>query len=328
MGQLHGSKVVVVDPDHPDPSAIEVAAERLRCGGLVAFPTETVYGLGADATNADAVRRVYAAKGRPAMNPLIVHVADVAGAREVAEWSDAAQALADRFWPGPLTLVLPRRPSIPEVVSAGLSTVAVRVPDHTVALALLRAVALPIAAPSANRSGAVSPTCAAHVVASLADAVDLVVDGGPCQVGIESTVLLLGDPPTILRLGQVGRSELEAALGRAVVGPDEADVARPASPGMLLRHYAPRARLTQVPMGDAAAFTAARTPASGALVHSLEPGPPPHRCLPSDPEGYARGLYAALHELDALCEHIVVEAVPPTPEWAAVADRLGRALRG
>ena len=192
------------------------AAEILRSGGLVAFPTETVYGLGADATNPDAVRRIFAAKGRPTTNPLIVHVADIETAkRYAATWSDAAQTLAAVWWPGPLTLVVPKAASIVPEVTAGRETVGLRVPDHPLALELLRAFGGAVAAPSANRSNRVSPTTAGHVLEELAGSVDLILDGGPCTVGIESTVLdLTTDVPTILRPGGVSRGQLEAILGR------------------------------------------------------------------------------------------------------------------
>jgi L-threonylcarbamoyladenylate synthase len=191
------------------------AAAVLRRGGLVAFPTETVYGLGADATNADAVTKIFAAKGRPSTNPLIVHVADAAVARRYATaWPPAAAQLADRFWPGPLTLVLPKAPDIVPAVTAGLNTVGLRVPDHPVALQLLREFGGAVAAPSANRSNRVSPTTADHVREELGDAVDLVLDGGPCRVGIESTVLdLTTERPTILRPGGLSREQIEAVVG-------------------------------------------------------------------------------------------------------------------
>jgi len=194
---------------------IQDAADLLRRGGLVAFPTETVYGLGADATNAEAVARIFAVKGRPATNPLIVHVADLETAkRYAATWSDAAQTLAAVWWPGPLTLVVPKTPEIVDAVSAGRPTVALRVPDHPVALELLRAFGGPVAAPSANRSTHVSPTTADHVRQELGDEVDIILDGGPCSVGIESTVLdLTGDRPVILRPGGVTRQKIEAIVG-------------------------------------------------------------------------------------------------------------------
>ncbi|HEX5520066.1 MAG TPA: L-threonylcarbamoyladenylate synthase, partial [Longimicrobiaceae bacterium] len=226
---------ITVDPSAPAAAALARAAAVLRRGGLVAFPTETVYGLGANALDADAVRRIFAAKGRPSYNPLIAHVAGAAAARElVTAWPDAAEQLAAAFWPGPLTLVLPKRAIVPDVVTAGLDTVAVRVPAHPVAHALLAAAGLPVAAPSANRFTQLSPTTAAHVERALGDRVDLILDGGPTTVGIESTVIdLSGERPVLLRPGSIALDALER-----IVGPLErpaasaAEAPRP-SPGML-----------------------------------------------------------------------------------------------
>ena len=325
--------MIAVDPAAIDPGAIEEAARVLRAGGLVAFPTETVYGLGADALDARAVRAIFAAKGRPATNPLIVHVPGVAEARDVVRvWPARAAALAARFWPGPLTLVLPKRAIVPDEVTAGLDSVAVRAPAHPVARALLRAVGGPLAAPSANRATGVSPTTAAHVVASLGGRVDLVLDGGPAGVGIESTVLSLVDEPAVLlRPGGVSRAAIEAVIGpvalRDASVPD--DTPR-ASPGLMGRHYAPRARLVLVPRGDADLLRRALdgAPRAAALVHTIAPpqGADAIR-LPDDPIGYARGLYAALHALDARAELIVVERVPDDDAWHALRDRLARASR-
>src|SRR5919202_2722131 len=204
-----------VDPEHPEPEPIARAAAVLKQGGLVAFPTETVYGLGANALDAAAVARIFAAKGRPAYNPLITHVADVAGARRLARhWPESAERLAAAFWPGPLTVVVPKRPEVPDAVTAGLDSVAVRVPAHPVALALLREAALPVAAPSANRSTQLSPTTARHVEQALGDRVDLILDGGPTRVGIESTVVdLTGDVPVLLRPGLLAARDLEPVVG-------------------------------------------------------------------------------------------------------------------
>src|SRR5581483_10612849 len=241
------TEVVRVHPQKPDETAMTRAAEALRGGGLVAFPTETVYGLGANALDAEAVARIFAAKGRPANNPLIVHVPDVAAARElVTDWPETAERLAERFWPGPLTLALPRRETIPDIVTAGGPTVAVRVPAHPVALALFRAAGVPVAAPSANRSGYLSPTRAEHVLAGLDGRIEMVLDAGPVPGGIESTVLdLTGDPPRLLRPGLVSPAELEAVIGpirTAEPAPTGGDRPLP-SPGMLSRHYAPRTPL-------------------------------------------------------------------------------------
>jgi len=238
--------VLRVDPDQPAAEAIGRAAEVIRRGGLVAFPTETVYGLGADALNPDAVARIFSAKGRPAHDPLIVHVAEAADLSRVARAvPEMAQRLAAHFWPGPLTLVLPRADIVPLIVTAGGPTVAVRCPAHPVALALIRAAATPIAAPSANRFGEPSPTTAQHVLDDLAGRFDLLLDGGPTAVGVESTVLdLTRDPPTILRPGGVTREALEVELGRVATLEREArEAGALASPGLLDRHYAPRAEL-------------------------------------------------------------------------------------
>ena len=232
------------------PQNIAVAAQRLLAGGVISFPTETVYGLGALATDPASVRQVFAVKGRPTDNPLIVHVADLEQIAQVAHgFDDRAQRLAQRFWPGPLTLVLPRHADVPDVVTAGRATVAVRMPDHPVALALLRLTG-PLAAPSANRSGRPSPTRAQHVVDDLGDAVDLVLDGGPCRIGVESTVLDLGaEVPVVLRPGGVTVEELLDALGTLALHPtvDDPRVDSDArAPGMRHRHYSPQAELIVV----------------------------------------------------------------------------------
>ncbi|HOT90420.1 MAG TPA: L-threonylcarbamoyladenylate synthase [Anaerolineae bacterium] len=244
---MKSTLVLPVDPAAPAPTVIEAAASVLRRGGLVAFPTETVYGLGANALDAEAVQRIFVAKGRPAADPLIVHLADCDGLPwVVAETPPVAYTLAAHFWPGPLTLVLPRHPQVPSVVTAGGPTVAVRVPAHPVALALIRAAGFPIAAPSANRFGHLSPTRADHVLDDLEGRVDVVLDGGPTPVGVESTVLSLVTPvPTILRPGGISREALAAVLGEVQVAgrPFSPEDTLP-SPGMLTKHYAPRARLT------------------------------------------------------------------------------------
>ncbi len=308
-----------------DASAIAHAAALLRGGGLVAFPTETVYGLGANALDAAAVAHIFAAKGRPATNPVIVHVAGVEGVRQVAAgWPDTARRLAERFWPGPLTLVLPRTAAVPDIVTAGGPTVAVRVPNHPLALALLREAGVPVAAPSANRSGQLSPTRAEHVPDDLADAI---LDGGPCPGGIESTVLSLVGTPRLLRPGLISPAEIEAVIGpieRGGIG-----VGPLPSPGLLERHYAPRTPLTVMP---GAAAECGRLGQGGMRVALLtHQGPTAHpafpvESLPPTPEGYAAGLYDALHRLDALgVERIIAEAVPEGEEWLAVRDRLRRA---
>lgn len=298
---------------------IEVAAEILRRGGLVAFPTETVYGLGANALDAAAVDRIYAAKGRPATSPLIVHVSSAAMAsRVVSVWSDEAERLAAAFWPGPLTLVLPKLSVVPDRVTAGLGTVGVRVPNHPIALELIRSADLPVAAPSANRFTRISPTTAEHVREGLGDAVDLILDGGPTQVGIESTVLSLAESsPLLLRPGAISKERLQSLIGPVrELGPSGASQA---SPGLHRKHYSPSRML----------YLSA-TPLSGRSVYIWWNQERPAGLaiqMPAEPEGYARKLYAALHEADGDHEwgSIYVEPVPETPEWAAVRDRLQRA---
>lgn len=313
----------------PDDPAILEAAAVLAMGGLVAFPTETVYGLGADGLNPEAVARIYAAKGRPATNPVILHVAEVAAARDlVSGWSAEAQGLAERFWPGPLTLVLPASNLVPAIVRAGGSTVALRCPAHPVALALIRAAGRPLAAPSANRSQHLSPTLAQHVASSLGDAVDLILDAGPTAAGLESTILdLTGDRPRILRPGPVGPAELAALVGPVELweGAVKAGEVQ-AAPGMAERHYAPRARLELVTPG-------AGLPEVSGLVAYVGLGSLPNLpgtvrgiLLPMDADMVAARLYALLHELDdAGFEHIFMERPPENEAWLAVRDRLWRA---
>lgn len=326
-----GPVILTVDPGSPDPDAIATAGARIRAGELVAFPTETVYGLGAHALDPIAVRKIFAAKGRPPTNPLIVHVGDVASARALATyWPPAADVLASRFWPGPLTLVVPACESVPREVTAGLPSVGIRVPAHPVALALLRQAGVPIAAPSANRSNQLSPTTAAHVVQSLGAAAGLVLDGGPTDVGIESTVLdLTGPVPVVVRPGGISREQISELLGPVALGHATIPESHPRlSPGQMARHYAPRARLVIVPPGSVLAAAAAELQQGrrvGALV--IGEGAPPGAevlRLPGDPAGYARGLYAALHQLDDSADVIVVEAPPGTPAWEGVRDRLCR----
>lgn len=264
--EAKGTRIVTVSPDNPESEAIEAAATVLRTGGLAAFPTETVYGLGADATRPESVLSIFRAKGRPADNPLIVHIAEFGDLDPlVSDVPPSAKLLRELFWPGPLTLVLPKSDLIPDVVTAGLPTVAVRMPSHPVALALIRRAGVPVAAPSANVSGRPSPTSAAHVIDDLAGRVDLIIDGGDTDVGVESTVLdLTTDPPTLLRPGGVTYEELCQVLGRVSVdpavlarredgaltvgredagGPPRPQTAAPRSPGMKYAHYAPRAPL-------------------------------------------------------------------------------------
>jgi L-threonylcarbamoyladenylate synthase len=314
----------------PD-DAVQHAVEILRRGGLVAFPTETVYGLGADATSAVAVRRIFAAKGRPATNPLIAHVQDADVAQRYArEWPDSARTLADRFWPGPLTLVLPKNPAIVDEATAGLDSVGLRVPNHPLALELLRAFNGPVAAPSANRSTRVSPTTAQHVREELADAVDLVLDGGPCAVGIESTVLdLTSRGPRILRPGGISREAIEALIGPVGdgAGVTRADAAA-LSPGQMPVHYAPATPAYRYDAGDCRLDLQedAGLIAMGDVPHPRRSGR--LATLPRDPEHYARHFYATLRALDVLhLRAIYVEYPPDEPKWTAVRDRIRRATR-
>ena len=294
--------------------SIKEAVATIRAGGLVAFPTETVYGLGANALDAGAVQKIYELKGRPTTSPLIVHVSSIEMAREiVAEWPPLAESLAERWWPGPLTLVLPKKPAIPDIVTAGLPTVGVRMPKHPMALELIEEAGVPIAAPSANKFMELSPTTAEHVRAAFGDSVD-VLDGGPSQVGIESTVVAIENGVLkLLRPGMISLGELESA---AV----EADTAHPA-PGMHPRHYSPRTRLLLV---DHPCKLPDRC---GAYLWRKKPGLTARSVrMPEKPEEYAARLYAALHELDQEgWPWIAVEAPPDTPAWAAIRDRLRRA---
>ncbi len=331
-------ELIELSADHPDPAVIALGARLLREGRLVAFPTEKVYGLGANALDADAVARIFTAKGRPSFNPIIVHVASAELAQDVVrEWPDMAAALARAFWPGPLTLVLPRKPHVPNIVTAGLDTVAVRVPAHPVALALLAAARLPVAAPSANKSTMLSPTTAAHVVQSLGDAVDLILDGGPTTVGIESTVIdLSGEQPTLLRPGTIALPNIEAVVGPVARATHAADGAARPSPGMMERHYSPRARLVLADVHDLEATLERERQTGGrvaALVLSdvtLPVASDDVRVVraPTEAGAYAARLYATLHELDATgADVIVVEQVPAAVEWLGVRDRLQRATR-
>lgn len=332
-------QLIRTDPDAPDARLLAPAAEALRRGGLVAFPTETVYGLGAYALDPLAIARIYDAKGRPSYNPLIVHVADAEAARLlVREWPDAAERLAAAFWPGPLTLVLPKSSSVPDAVTAGLPNVALRVPAHPVARALLRLAGVPVAAPSANRSTQVSPTTAEHVVRGLGDRVDVVVDGGPCPVGIESTVLSLAGPrPTVLRPGTISVDELRAIVPDVVDAAADARgdprAARP-SPGMLDRHYAPRATVRVLPADarDAAIRAAGQEVDAGRRIGAIllrDAGDgriAPVTRMPDEPAAYAARLYSALHAMDdAGCDVVLVDAVPPGAAWDGVRDRVRRA---
>lgn len=332
---MSGPLVLPISAEHPDPAVLAEAAGILQAGGLVAFPTETVYGVGANALDPRAIARIFSAKGRPGFNPIIAHVGSTEEARElVRSWPEAAERLAARFWPGPLTLVLPKLPHVPDTLTAGAPAVAVRLPAHPVALGLIRVAGMPIAAPSANRSSAISPTTAEHVRRGLGDRVDLILDGGPTGVGIESTVVdLTGSAPRILRPGPISQQEIEALAGRL----DRRASPRPGeeallSPGLLDRHYAPRARVRLFGAGEGATLAreVARREAAGEVVGGMlleEELPGRHMLrMPGDPAGYARALYAALHQLDDLgCDLIVIEEVPDEILWAGVRDRLARA---
>jgi L-threonylcarbamoyladenylate synthase len=308
----------------PNSAEIEAAARLIRAGRLVAFPTETVYGLGANALDPEAVARIYAVKGRPPTSPLIVHVASIEMAQSlVVTWPDIADRLARRFWSGPLTLVLEKRPTIPPNVTAGLSTVGLRMPAHPIALALIRAAGVPLAAPSANRFTQLSPTTADHVRRGLGSDVDLILDGGPCEIGIESTVLSLAGPqPILLRPGGISRVELEAVIGPIATATEVTTGAHPA-PGMHPRHYSPRTPLMLMNDG--------KVPAQGQGVY-LQHKHAPSRSditivqMPSTAPEYATALYDKLHQADAAGRAwIAVDAPPETPEWEAIYDRLRRA---
>jgi L-threonylcarbamoyladenylate synthase len=313
-------------------ATVAAAARALAAGALVAFPTETVYGLGADATNAGAIARLYQAKGRPAFNPLISHVGDVASARRIGRFDETALKLAAAFWPGPLTLVLPRATgcAVAELATAGLETIAIRIPSHPVARAILHAFGGPVVAPSANLSGHVSPTLAAHVQGDLEGRIDLIVDGGPVEVGVESTIVGCFEEPMLLRPGGLPRENIERVLGRPLVQPPtdaESDNAQPLAPGMLASHYAPRTRVrlnaTSLEAGEALlAFGApVRGTDNAAAVMNLSPH--------GDLNEAAANLFGYLRALDASSARTI--AVMPIPEEGlgeAINDRLRRAAVG
>lgn len=313
-------------------AAIEQAALAIRSGSVVAFPTETVYGLGADALNAESVQKIYTAKGRPPTNPLIVHVLDRDAAKALSSrWPDFADALLGAFAPGPLSIVVPKASSVPDIVTAGMNSVAIRIPSHPVARALLEASGVPIAAPSANRANAVSPTTAQHVQKSLGGRIDLILDGGAAQAGLESTVVdLTVTPPRILRPGPVARSQIEAVIG-SVDAPEEFDDSDLInSPGMLRKHYSPDAVLHIVSAADFPSALAARSSENiGCIVHSSHCEPPDYAeviRLPADARQYGAQLYAALHAMDERgVAEILLEEPPHGDEWHAVHDRLRRA---
>ncbi|MBK7082075.1 MAG: threonylcarbamoyl-AMP synthase [Betaproteobacteria bacterium] len=322
----------------PTPESIERAADLLRRGELVAFPTETVYGLGADATNRDAVARIFAAKGRPADHPVIVHLA---AADALPQWAravpDAARRLAAAFWPGPLTLILPRGPAVEGIVTGGQDSVGLRVPAHPVAQALLAAFArrggAGIAAPSANRFGRISPTTAAHVATDLGDAVAMILDGGACALGIESTIVAFDDDgPMLLRPGSLGIDALTRVLGRA---PRSADASAPRASGTLTAHYAPHTRTQLIAAASLLSEVRQRLERDedpAVLARGVaRPGDFAGTWIgaPSDPPGYAHELYANLRRLDAArADEILIEALPNDDAWLALRDRLARAAAG
>jgi L-threonylcarbamoyladenylate synthase len=317
-----------------NPETIARAAASLRAGELVAFPTETVYGLGADAGNAAAVRRIFAAKGRPADHPVIVHLAQPA---DIAHWAravpDAARRLAAEFWPGALTLILPRAAHVGDAVTGGQDSVGLRVPSHPVARALLAAFGGGVAAPSANRFGRISPTTARHVADDLDAGVAMILDGGACDVGIESTIVAcLDDDPVLLRPGGIGIDALTRALGRAPRAPD---AEAPRASGTLASHYAPKTPAILVAPDALPAEIrqlAAHDERVAVLARTVSPSEDPVELwlrAPAEAAAYAHDLYASLRALDAAAADVIlIEAVPAGPAWLAVRDRLTRATRG
>ena len=313
-------------------AAAAKAARTLADGGLIAFPTETVYGLGADATNASAIARLYQAKGRPSFNPLISHVGDLAAAHAIGRFDETAVNLAEAFWPGPLTLVLPKAAgcAVAELATAGLETIAIRIPSHPVARAILHAFARPVVAPSANLSGHVSPTTAAHVQSDLEGRIDLIVDGGPVAVGVESTIVGCFDQPMLLRPGGLPREDIERVLGRALVQPPADtmnDNAQPLAPGMLASHYAPRTRVrlnaASVEAGEA--LLAFGAPVQGADNAAAVMNLSARRDL----NEAAANLFGYLRALDATrAKTIAVMAIPEEGLGEAINDRLRRAAVG
>jgi len=320
--------------DAPTSTAIACAVDHLRAGEVVAFPTETVYGLGADAANPAAVQRIFALKGRPADHPVIVHVG---AGDEAMQWArsvpDGARRLAGAFWPGPLTLILPRAPGVPDVVTGGQDSVGLRVPSHPVARALLRAFDGGIAAPSANRFGRISPTTARHVADDLGDAVAQILDGGACAVGIESTIVAFaGEAPVLLRPGAIDVRDLSRTLGHAL---RESDAAAPRASGTLASHYAPRTPASLVAADHLRAEIlqlGGRDEIVAVLAHTVAQ-PPDFAGVwlrgPADVAAYAHDLYANLRTLDAAnADVMLIERVPDGEAWLAVRDRLVRATRG
>ena len=337
----------VQTPDPATAAALAAAAERLANGQLVAIPTETVYGLAADAMDPDAVAQIFHVKGRPATNPLIVHVSDESMAQTLASgWPDIAQKAAAAFWPGPLTLVVPKADAVPDIVTAGGHTVALRCPSLKATHHLIKLSQCPLAAPSANRSEAVSPTTAQHVLEGIGNRIGMILDGGPCEHGLESTVLdCTVDPPKVLRPGPISSEQLAEALGTNVcssesepagAGQDSAADEVLRSPGTQQRHYAPQTQLTlskdapsiipQLIQDGHRVGWLCNSPEDSA-VQTLATSPEVLVIpMPNDPAAYARSLYATLHALDQReLDRLIVDAVPSGPEWSAVRDRLNRA---
>jgi L-threonylcarbamoyladenylate synthase len=334
MSDVRGTAVLPTHTPALFEAAVRRAAELLRAGEVAALPTETVYGLAANALNPDAVARIYEVKGRPAHNPIICHVASHALARRcVADWPRVAEELARAFWPGPLTLVLPRAGIIPDIVTAGGSTVGIRWPSHPFMQAVIAACDFPLAAPSANLSNQLSPTNASHVRKQLGGRIALIVDGGNCNVGIESTVVDVSvSPPRLLRPGMIHEEALLAVTGELAAGSGGGTLR---SPGLLKKHYSPRARLLVLRWSDEADLRAQVAKLGLAVgracvvAHTHLPGAGDWlrvSVVPHDAAAFARALYAELHHCDELgAECILAEALPDTAEWRAIADRLARA---
>jgi L-threonylcarbamoyladenylate synthase len=332
---LTETKLIKVSPSNPQDDLIQIAAEILRSGGLVAFPTETVYGLGADAFNSEAVKKVFTAKGRPADNPLIVHIAEYNQIKELTGTiPTVGKVLAEAFWPGPLTLVVKSFPSVPKVVTGGLDTVAVRVPKHNVTLELIKKFNKPIVGPSANKSGRPSPTTAQHVYDDLNGEIDLILDAGPALIGIESTVIdVTVTPPLILRFGGLTREEIEQLIGEIQTTEDQ--IALKKSPGTRYRHYAPEAKVVLFERGDKLAFDQLYGKyieegkkvgfilnSDDLLNHPSELG----KIISDDIKKYSQQLFEMLRDLDKLeADIILVESVDETGLGKAVMDRLKRA---
>ena len=304
---------------------LERAAQIIRGGGIVAVPTETVYGLAANALNPEAVRKIFVAKGRPFIDPLISHVYDFSGLEKIAEPNAMARKLAEAFSPGPITYVLPKKSCVPDIVSAGMPTVAVRIPAHRVMREFLKIVGLPLSAPSANPFGYVSPTTSQHVLAQLGDKIDAVIEGGACECGVESTIIMLTDPerPTLLRPGPISRARLEEVLGREVFYPKDKNPAQPEAPGMLKSHYSPKAKL--VLFDDIAPEISERA----AVVYFARPDNPKGGEFWLSESGTveegARNLFALLRSLDGRYEKIYCQRFPNEGVGEAANDRLSRA---